>query len=218
MEDNNAGWEQAYRHGFADATLQPHEDVAWLHETLKTSGVASILDLGCGDGRHLAHFARLGYRLTGFDCSATALRLAAERLGSCRSGVGLVLGEMAALPFTEGTFDAAISLKVLNHGRIADIRRAIAETWRVLRPGGRLFAVVSIWNEPGPVAGINGVELEPATYLLPNDHREAGIPHHFFLEDEFRDEFAAFEVERSYLDSGGRACLLVRRPGQPSVA
>ncbi len=213
MEDNTAGWELAYRHGFADATLEPHEDVAWLDDTFTASGVASILDLGCGDGRHLAHFARHDYDLTGLDCSPTALRLAAERLGPRRPGLRLVLGEMAALPFADGSFDAVISFQVLNHGRIADIRRNIVEIGRVLSPGGRLFAVVSIWDEPGPVAGVNGVEVEPATYLLADDHREAGIPHHFFLEDELRGEFADFEVERSYRDSGGRACLLARRPG-----
>ena len=212
MDDDPAGWEQAYRRGFGDATLEPHEDAAWLDDTFTASGIASILDLGCGDGRHLAHFAGLDYDLTGLDCSLTALRLAAERLGARRPGLRLVLGEMAALPFAYGVFDAVISFQGLNHGCIADIRRTIAEIRRVLSPGGRLFAVVSIWNEPGPVAGVNGVELEPATYLL-RDHREAGIPHHFFLEDELRGEFAAFEVERSYRDSGGRACLLVRRPG-----
>lgn len=213
MEDNTAGWEQAYRHGFADVTPQPHEDVGWLDDAFTASGVASILDRGCGDGRHLAHFARQGCGLTGFDCSPAALRLAAERLGARHPGVRLVLGEMAALPFAECSFDAVISFQVLNHGRIADIRRAIAEIGWVLRPGGRLFAVVSIWDEPGPVAGVNGVEVEPATYLLPDDHREAGIPHHFFLEDELRGEFTGFEPERSYRDSGGRACLLARRPG-----
>ncbi|MEE8354017.1 MAG: class I SAM-dependent methyltransferase [Dehalococcoidales bacterium] len=213
MDDDPAGWEQAYRRGFADATLEPHEDVAWLDDTFTASGVAGILDLGCGDGRHLAHFARLGYDLTGLDCSPTALRLAAERLGARCQGVRLVLGAMAVLPFADGAFDAVVSFQVLNHGRIADIRRGIAEIGRVLTPGGRLFAVVSIWNESRRPSGIQGIKLEEATYLLPDGHREAGIPHHFFLEDEFRNEFAAFEVERSYRDSIGRACLLVRRPG-----
>lgn len=217
MENNPAAWEQAYRRGFADPTLPPHQYVAWLHDTLIASGVSRILDLGCGDGRHLAHFARLGYRLTGLDCSPTALRLACQRLGDERRGAlrlsaGLVLGEMAALPFADGVFDAVVSFLVLNHGRISDIRRAIAEIGRVLTPGGQLFAVVSIWNGSGPRTGVNGVELEPATYLL-NDHREAGIPHHFFLEEEFRGEFTGFEIERSYRDFRGRVCLLARRPG-----
>jgi hypothetical protein len=49
--------------------------------------------------------------------------------------------DMTRLTFADNTFDAVISLDVLEH--IPDYKRAFAEAWRVIKPGGRL-----IWSVP----------------------------------------------------------------------
>lgn len=54
------------------------------------------------------------------------------------------LADAAALPFADGTFDAALCLDVFEH--VPDDRRAAAELLRVLRPGGQ--AVVSVPGHP----------------------------------------------------------------------
>jgi len=57
------------------------------------------------------------------------------------SGVAVIQGDAATLPFADGTFSSAIAILVLHHLRSNEMQdRAFAEIWRVLRPGGVFLA------------------------------------------------------------------------------
>jgi len=110
-------------------------------------GGAVALDLGCfTGGRSAAWIERYGIaRLVGIDVDprivAGARRFAAaEGLpADFASGVG------EALPFAAATFDAILSFDVFEH--VQDPERVLAECRRVLKPGGRLYAVFpSYWH------------------------------------------------------------------------
>jgi ubiquinone/menaquinone biosynthesis C-methylase UbiE len=51
-------------------------------------------------------------------------------------------GSLTALPFPDGSFDRALCLDVLEHLAYEDQPRALAELFRVLRPGGELLVSV----------------------------------------------------------------------------
>jgi ubiquinone/menaquinone biosynthesis C-methylase UbiE len=103
----------------------------------------STLDVGCGTGLNfaslLAHVGAEG-SLVGVDLTAEMLARAGERVA--RGGwanVELIEGDAAELPFDDQSFDAVCSTLALSI--VPDWRRAVAEAWRVLRPGGRLAAL-----------------------------------------------------------------------------
>jgi SAM-dependent methyltransferase len=54
------------------------------------------------------------------------------------------LGEATALPFPDGSFDAVTATQVYEY--VADMTTALAEAWRVLRPGGRLLVLDTDWD------------------------------------------------------------------------
>ena len=88
-----------------------------------------VLDAGCGEGVLVDEYAgRL--RISGVDANY-------------QSG-HVTTGSLMALPFDAGSFDRALCLDVLEHLSYEDQPRALAELFRVLRPGGELF--VSIPN------------------------------------------------------------------------
>ena len=68
-----------------------------------------ILDLGCGDGRHLAMLKRLGHRAMGLDLSLDLLK-AARRRGGSGGSLGLARGDMRMLPFLRRSFGSVLSL------------------------------------------------------------------------------------------------------------
>jgi 2-polyprenyl-6-hydroxyphenyl methylase/3-demethylubiquinone-9 3-methyltransferase len=91
---------------------------------------AVLVDLGCGAGLLAPHAARLGYRHVGVDVGRTALALAREH------GVLPVRADATRVPLADGVADVVSAGEILEH--VPDLRAAVAEACRVLRPGGTL--------------------------------------------------------------------------------
>ncbi|MDE3154049.1 MAG: class I SAM-dependent methyltransferase [Acidobacteriota bacterium] len=103
------------------------------------TGVArpAILDAGAGTGVNLDWLCRYG-RTWGLERSRAGLRLAREM-----GRAGLAGGDVTRLPFATGVFDLVTSFDVIYSLEAADERMALAEAWRVLRPGGALVVNVA---------------------------------------------------------------------------
>ncbi len=102
-----------------------------------------VLDAACGTGDLAIADLRAGAgKVTGLDFSERML----ERARRKDARIEWVHGDMLALPFADGTFDAAtVGFGVRN---VADLPLALAELRRVLRPGGRL-AILEITQPRG---------------------------------------------------------------------
>lgn len=98
-----------------------------------------VLEIGCGIariGRELAPHCR---RWTGADISANMLRFAAERIQSIPNARLVHLEDVSLQVFADASFDAIYATNMLMHIDEADRWCYVAEAFRVLRPGGRLF-------------------------------------------------------------------------------
>ena len=111
-----------------------------------------ILDIGCGAGVDTilaAHLAGKDGAADGVDMTPQMLALAREnqkRTGSDNVSFSQASGE--ALPFSDHSFDVVISNGVFN--LIPDKQKALAEAWRVLRPGGRMVIADQILSDESP--------------------------------------------------------------------
>jgi len=101
-----------------------------------------VLDAGCGPGQPILQRLDATTAAVGLDVSREQLRLAAEHVPSAP----LLQGDMARLPFDDGTFDAVVAYWSLIHVPLAEHQSALDEFARVLRPGGR--ALVCEGREP----------------------------------------------------------------------
>ena len=112
-----------------------------LHEYLPRPP-ARVLDCGGGPGRYAIELARQGYQVVLFDLSAGNLALAREK--AAEAGVALTFVQGTALDlgrFADGEFDAVLLMGPLYHLlEESERRQALAEAYRVLKPGGPLFA------------------------------------------------------------------------------
>jgi SAM-dependent methyltransferase len=99
-----------------------------------------VLEIGCGTGVHAALLARAGARVTAVDLTATAVDLTRRRLALEGLEADVREADAEALPFDERSFDFVWSWGVIHHSEHTD--RVLAEIGRVLRPGGRLGAMV----------------------------------------------------------------------------
>jgi hypothetical protein len=97
------------------------------------------------------------------------------------------------------------SIQVIDHARIAAVRLAIREIWRVLSSGGVAFISVAASKDDEEF-----VEIEPGT-IVPLTGSEAGLPHHIFSEEELRMEFRDFQVWYVSLRAAGKVWVITAR-------
>jgi demethylmenaquinone methyltransferase/2-methoxy-6-polyprenyl-1,4-benzoquinol methylase len=125
-----AGLDLRWRRITAEATVRPGD---------------RVLDACCGTGDLAIADERVGGKVTGLDFSPRML----ERARRKSQVVTWVEGDMLALPFEDGSFEAAtVGFGVRN---VADLERGLAELARVLVPGGRL-GILEITTPTGLLA------------------------------------------------------------------
>jgi SAM-dependent methyltransferase len=110
-----------------------------------------VLDLGCGDGRHLSLLAAQGVDAVGLDRSA-ALLAAARNDAAGGTSLRLVRGDMRRLPLATGAVSSVLSLFTA-FGYFKDLEanlQPVQEIARVLRTGGHWFLD---FMDSGKVAG-----------------------------------------------------------------
>jgi SAM-dependent methyltransferase len=211
--DLRAAWERNAAAFVAWARAPGHDSYWRFHRDLFLELVppprGRTLDLGCGEGRLGRDLAALGHDVVGVDASPTMVTAARE----VSSGIEYHLGDAAALPFSDGSFDLVVLFMSLQD--IDDLEGAVQESARVLVAGGRLcVAIVHPMNSAGTFAG-----------------SEASSP--FVIEGSYLDRFRyadelardGFEVRLesehrpldAYTEAIADAGLLIERLREPPV-
>jgi len=130
----------APRYDLITALLSYGQDRRWKRHLMDLAAVSPddvVLDLACGTGDLLFVAAGRAHRAVGLDVTLDMLRLA--RAKPAANAVGMVAGDMMALPFA----DARFSLVTTGYGlrNVPELSGAIQEIRRVLAPGGRLLSL-----------------------------------------------------------------------------
>lgn len=189
------GWDSIYRSsGVINA--EPYPEMRKVLELFKERGIRRVLDVACGTGRHTVMLARQGYNVFGFDLSPEGVHLTYESLGRESLKANLhVQSLFDKYPYEDAFFDAVICVKSLNHGRVEDIRRAIVEIKRVLKPGGLILIVVSRERKlrDSAVQRERAIILDERT-LIPKQGIEAGVVHYMFNKAILLREFRNFSI------------------------
>jgi SAM-dependent methyltransferase len=124
---------------YYDALREANEPPAFstrLHEYAAFAG-RRVLDVGSGNGYVLSRYASAGARVCGVDLTDTAIRLCRRRFELMKLPGQFTVGNAECLPFADESFDCVCSMGVLHH--TPDTARAVAEVFRILRPGGRVI-------------------------------------------------------------------------------
>jgi ubiquinone/menaquinone biosynthesis C-methylase UbiE len=126
---------------------------------------AQVLEVGPGTGQLAQRLVAAGvHDYRAIDISPRMAQLTRER------GVSADIGDIQALPFTDGSFDCVIAAWMLYH--VPDLNLGLSEIARVLTPGGYLVAVTNsvahldeLWSLVGherwslPFTAENGREI-----------------------------------------------------------
>ncbi len=160
--------------GAGDFVAVGEEFARLLVELCGLAGATRILDVGCGIGRVAIPLTRqLDDRGTydGFDVSRAAIRWCGRRISrrhpnfrflhvDVRSAEynwrGRIAPESFRFPYEDASFDVACAVSLLTHLLPAASRHYLAETARVLRPGGCCLASLFVLNEASRAVATEG--------------------------------------------------------------
>jgi ubiquinone/menaquinone biosynthesis C-methylase UbiE len=123
------------------STIEQHERAAPTFREFLGRGGMKILESGCGTGRWMAYFEKLGNRAFGVDDSWGPLRMARKH----DPQMNLVRSNALATPFQSNSFDAAFSSYVAEHFEEGP-EALFREIHRTLKPNGLFFVVVPFNN------------------------------------------------------------------------
>ena len=105
-----------------------------------TAAGKRVLDIGCGNGYVLSHYARNGAEVHGIDLTETALRLSRRRFELAGLPGAFQLTDGVTIAYPDDHFDIVCSMGVLHH--IEDPRPMVDEIHRTLRPGGTVILML----------------------------------------------------------------------------
>lgn len=167
-----------------------------LQSSLRSNARPTLLDAGCGEGRHTRHFASLGYRVLGIDTDIDALQQAAKMTSQRYLDEGIVrydLEDVGMLRLKDPHFDGVLCTETLQLFPVSKRQHVLEKLMQITRSGG--FHLVSSYV--GPAA--NGTSVRPvAPHYLKGVYEAAGwdVIHH--TEDPYNEtEFGGKVVVNS---------------------
>lgn len=150
-----------------------------------------LLDIGCGNGRHILEGIKNGLKVVGIDASRELLKISKKKFGKeIKKDVDLIRSGVKDLPFKKNSFDNVIYIATIHHlkdGRVGSLK----EAKRVLRPEGRIL--ISSWARE---LDRWDLEKEESEVLVPW-HREDGE-----IIDRFYHLYTLDQLEKDVVKSG----------------
>ena len=102
---------------------------------------ARLLESGCGAGRWVRFLQDRGRAMVGLEYSRETVAMVKRNWPD----LDIIEGDCERSPFPDGTFDGALSFGVVEHW-IDGPERPLRELLRVLKPGGKAYISVPVWN------------------------------------------------------------------------
>jgi ubiquinone/menaquinone biosynthesis C-methylase UbiE len=219
------------------ARMPAHSAEESLRIIVEAAGIGpddTVVDVACGPGILACEFAKTARHVTGIDL--TPAMIAQARALQSRKGLTNLdwqVGDVASLPFADGTFTVAFTRYSFHH--LLDPARVLGEMVRVTRPGGRVVVVDVYTSSPEQAAAYDHVErLRDPSHVralgrdeLTGLFRDAGLAHvattayglevglEEILAASFTEPTAADAIRRIVADDIGtdRLGIAARRDG-----
>lgn len=191
-----------------DTRAEQPLELAMVDAFVSAVGHGPVLDAGCGAGRMTRHLTGRGVAVEGVDLSPGML----EQARRAQPGTRLTEASLTDLPFGDGGFAGALVWYSTIHLADDDLRTALAELVRVVRPGGHLLVAFQ--------AGTGTRDLTGTYRSLGHEvslvrHRRTAEQMATLLHDLGTREVARLVRSPAGTEVDDQAVLLVRRAPGP---
>jgi ubiquinone/menaquinone biosynthesis C-methylase UbiE len=163
--------------------------------------VECLVDIGCGNGRHLIPSSAHIKHVIGIDLSIKLLRITRDHIPSTSGNISLLHASALSLPLGPQSVDIVLYIASLHniYGRKNRIQ-SLKEVNRILKPGGK--ALITVWSQHQPKfkeqlrQATQSKSMEKGDILLYWRQHKLNIPRYYHLYDE--EEFI-HDIQQSSL-------------------
>jgi SAM-dependent methyltransferase len=135
--ENKDYWTKRWADIPPDAPMENHDAYPLKYAELAVRAKdGPILEAGCGAGRILRYYHDRGYDIVGIDFIDVAI----EKLKAADPTLKSEVGDITQLRFADGAFKYLLAFGLYHNLTGEQLEKAVAETWRVVRPGGVVCA------------------------------------------------------------------------------
>lgn len=175
--------------------LTPCEESYYFCEKWKHEGRRSVLDLGCGLGRHSILFAKKGFKTTSVDLSEYSISHLREWEQREHLYIRSKICDIKKLPFRNNAFDCIFSYHVISHTDSEGIQKILNEIRRVLKPGGEVYLSMCS-KDTWSFREAGFPKLDENTVIKTLDGPEKGVPHFYVDLGDILTLFHGFTIQR----------------------
>lgn len=174
--------------------LQPSEDSIYLAMRWDKEGAKTILDLGCGLGRHAIYFSQAGFSVTAVDLSADAVNFLKEKIHEECLSCNCFVADMINLPFEANSFDRVFSYHVISHQDTKGVSKIMSEITRVLKPGGKVF--LTLCSKEHEAFKNKAYPHIDENTIIKTEGAEVNVPHFFADKNILRSLFHEYTFQQ----------------------
>jgi SAM-dependent methyltransferase len=160
----------------------------------KNLGKKTVLDIGCGRGRHSLFLAELGFDVTAVDISPEGIEQLRKEAKKRKLEIKIktLVGDMLELPFENNSFDCVLGFLSITHTDYAGLKKVISKITDLLTQSGRLYVTFNSKNSHGFHFKSN-VKIDEYTIIKTHGF-EKGIPHTYLEHDDIVKLLANYKI------------------------
>lgn len=174
--------------------INPCEESYYYANKWRTEGKKSILDLGCGLGRHSILFAKEGFDVTAIDLSKDGVNYLNEWKKKAGLAILTKVCDMKQLPFPDHTFDCIWSYHVISHTDTEGFLAILDEIKRVLKPNGCIYFTLCS-KETWAYKDAGFPQIDENT-IMKTQGPEKDVPHYYVDFDDIVRLLGDFTIIR----------------------
>ena len=193
MENETKPWNwEIVKGSYEDKWMIPSQEIYYLVNRWQQEGIKSVLDLGCGIGRHSILFSQKGFKTYAIDLSENAINRAQQWSCKCGLDIDFKVGNMIELPYDNEMMDAIFAYYVISHTDTQGVIKILKQIKRVLKQYGEVYLTLGSkdswgFKENWPIVDEN-------TKIRIEDGPDNNVPHFYADSKLIFELFSDFDI------------------------